>query len=430
MPFKNKIRLPFFLSRPQYPVDENIYRRSDGVRRVTKSIVSKEMNAMTDWLPEQWHERLNIALRHDEVNVTSQIFSGSIRINGTYDIEWLETQNYPIAIARFKAFDETFNASNAACASCDDVSQLILVDDQFGAALLEGVFYNINVASNDKIYCPNPVFAIVSFASDYILNPAIDANGLLTFEVLIPVASVGNIELVRYSVDCGDGQIEEASVFGSISGSLTAQCEPITNLAVAFVPDPMPVAMSATWDAPAIAPANGYNFKLYKYLGSLPTLVTSGNVDVQPLIINSLDYDQKYRVNIAAVCGIGDESPDVQLQFTTPKETGNALAIILELEDTDVGGGLVMLQVRATIPGGLTFTGDIHVINGEMTKYSPTFHVYPFSITIASGLDQAVSGEITTVPVDHLAQITGAEVDPTSMHETISGDLYDLSLTF
>ena len=47
----NRVRLPFYLSKPQYPAEEDIYLKGNGRRVVLKSIVSKVMDGRTDYMP-------------------------------------------------------------------------------------------------------------------------------------------------------------------------------------------------------------------------------------------------------------------------------------------------------------------------------------------------------------------------------------------
>src|SRR6187401_2474321 len=162
----NRIRIPFHLGKPQYPAEEDIYLKGNGRRVVLKSIVSKVMDGKTEYMPSKLHERLTIALRHDEVNVESQDFTGSIRMAGAYDIAWIDFLDYPVAQATFKAFEEEFVARSNKCDICERAGNLTLVDDSFEENILEGTENEINVSENDDICCDSPVFSIESFDTD------------------------------------------------------------------------------------------------------------------------------------------------------------------------------------------------------------------------------------------------------------------------
>lgn len=151
MPFANRVRLPFYLSRPQFPVDEDVYLKANGTRRVLKSIVSKEYEATTDYMPQSVHERLAIALRHDSVKVEGEKVEAYIRINGAYAIEWQDFMDYPVAMARFKALEEAFVARNTKCETCEPAASPTCDAPDFlpGQFTLEEIEpYNIRMTAN------------------------------------------------------------------------------------------------------------------------------------------------------------------------------------------------------------------------------------------------------------------------------------------
>ena len=58
MTFKNRIRLPFYLSRPQFPDEKNIFRLANGVAKVQSIVIRKVYEGETDYLTEDQHQRL------------------------------------------------------------------------------------------------------------------------------------------------------------------------------------------------------------------------------------------------------------------------------------------------------------------------------------------------------------------------------------
>lgn len=66
----NLIRLPAYLRKPNFPIEEKIYKKSDGTYRRQFATVEKEWEAVTDYYPEWLHERIVIALKHDHVLIT------------------------------------------------------------------------------------------------------------------------------------------------------------------------------------------------------------------------------------------------------------------------------------------------------------------------------------------------------------------------
>lgn len=114
----NRVRLSFHLSRPQYLDEEEVYIRSGGDIDVLSSVTKKEFEGETDFMPDELHERLKIALSSDAVRVESSKYTGGIRKNGNYQIEW-DDENEGEAPASFKAFATPYNVRNSNCADCE-----------------------------------------------------------------------------------------------------------------------------------------------------------------------------------------------------------------------------------------------------------------------------------------------------------------------
>ena len=114
----NKIRLPFYLSKPQYKTDRSIYFKSTGAAKVTKSVTHKEYEGHTDHVPDEVHEKLNIALNHEVVFVDSGQYVGEVRISEDYEIKWPEVNDELDAPADFKVFATPYEASLNNCADC------------------------------------------------------------------------------------------------------------------------------------------------------------------------------------------------------------------------------------------------------------------------------------------------------------------------
>jgi len=307
----NRVRLPFYLSKPQYPAEEDIYLKGNGVRVVLKSIVSKVMDGKTDYMPYKLHERLTIALRHDEVNVESEDFTGSIRMSGAYDIAWQEFLNYPVAPANFKAFEEEFVARSNKCDICNPSENLSLEDDSFESNLDEGTEYSINVATNDNICCDSPVFSIESFDTDYIDTIDITQLGVVTLTLKAPLDSAADKLLFTYKVTCGNGSEETANVYGTVEGSNTPLCEAPSGLSLSIV-DPSSAEIHAEWTAPGSPPTDGYEWILYDETGTI--VISSGTTADTFVNINSLDCDTTYKFKVRSICDLG--TSDVSAYLT------------------------------------------------------------------------------------------------------------------
>jgi hypothetical protein len=261
-------------------VDEEIYLKANGKRVVLRAIISKELIGKTDWMPQQWHERLNIALRHDTVNIENTKFNAGLRISGAYDIDWQDFLDYPLAPATFKAFEEEFAARNNRCDTCEEFEQLTVNDDTIFGTLTCGATYVFDPTENDAFCCTNAIFSIVSYNATYIDTISIDsATGVVTFTLKDGYNDVITANLFVYQVQCGT-ETKTGTVEARISceGGLT--CEAPQNLElIATQHIGGTYNILASWDAPAGgAPACGYHWQLTRINNDMTeTLIASGS---------------------------------------------------------------------------------------------------------------------------------------------------------
>jgi len=92
----NLVRLPMYLRKPVFPTEEKVFKKSDGTYKRQWAMVEKEWDVVTDYLPEWMHEMLIIALKHDNVEVTSPdagLTSETLTQLGSYDIQWQEKED-------------------------------------------------------------------------------------------------------------------------------------------------------------------------------------------------------------------------------------------------------------------------------------------------------------------------------------------------
>ncbi|MBK7882491.1 MAG: fibronectin type III domain-containing protein [Chitinophagaceae bacterium] len=114
----NKVRLPIYISRPQLKTDQSIYSRSNGIINILKATKKKEYEGETENLTEGMHEKIDIALDHDHVHITTKHYTGGIRKTGDYEIEWTKFLDYPIAPAQFKVLATPYSVKNDNCEVC------------------------------------------------------------------------------------------------------------------------------------------------------------------------------------------------------------------------------------------------------------------------------------------------------------------------
>lgn len=99
----NLVRLPMFLKKPTYPTEERVNRQSNGQYKRQSTIIEKEWDVDVDYIPEWMHQMLVVALKHDNVVITSPdagLTAQALTQIGSYDINWLKDDIY--AMANFK----------------------------------------------------------------------------------------------------------------------------------------------------------------------------------------------------------------------------------------------------------------------------------------------------------------------------------------
>ncbi len=318
--FKNRVRLPFFLSAPQFPSERSIFTKSDGSSKVLSVFIKKTYQGKTDQIPEDWHRKLIIALSHDEVTIEDNRFLSDVVLDSNYEIEWEEFLNKPIASSKFTFSVTPFNLSNSNCKSCDEISQLSLVDDVIDTVFEAGTTNTLpTVLDNDSICCYPITVSIVYYNTTFFDSVSVNDAGIITFKVKASVPVINNLLLATYRVTCPNGDYDEADVFVNITGSST-ECVPVTNILPIITPSDGS-KYGFAWDEPSPAPSGGYDWELYLQ-SDLLTPVQSGNVPsgTDNLLITGLSDDTDYIFIIYSHCS-GGLSLGVQYSFTTPITT-------------------------------------------------------------------------------------------------------------
>lgn len=76
--------LPLRLHSPQYKQSEEVYEKLDGENVVLFSASSKEYELETEYLPEEWHDRIMLILQCDHVYINDK----SVHKSGDYSVDW------------------------------------------------------------------------------------------------------------------------------------------------------------------------------------------------------------------------------------------------------------------------------------------------------------------------------------------------------
>lgn len=320
MAFRNRVRLPMQLHSAQFPEERNIFRKANGATHTLSVVVRKQYELETDFLPEKWHERLKMALAHDTVMWEGERYLGEISQDGDYNIEWPDgVLHYPLAKAAAKVQVTPFEATNDNCQSCEEATQLVLEDDNYGT-MEEETEYQINVPDNDSICCWPATFSLVSFNSDYLTAASIDAQtGVLAVTTGADLVSVNGLLIATYRVTCPNGGYDDADVYANISGSQVGCLAPIDLGHSAGTP----YTHSFVWEDGGSSPTL-YDYEIYE--GSLPvgSPIMSGSIpDLAIADLEGFESGTTYYFQVRSACDEANTSNWVGVSFTQPFAAGS-----------------------------------------------------------------------------------------------------------
>lgn len=323
MAFHNRSRLPFYITRPQFPEERNVFRLADGRTKVQSVIVRKVFDGETDWLPAEIHERLKIALAHDNVTIEGYRYLTGVGVvaEAEYNIQWnTALLDYPLAKADFKVEVTPFNVTNDNCMSCEEATQLALEDDTITGpydSLEEGSTTEYNVFANDSICCSPFTAEIVEINSLYVDSATIDAGSGIVEIILHATTPPGtNVNLLTYRVTCPNGGYDDADVFANVSGSEEA-CLPPGALDAGTVSE---TGATPNWfDLPTPLP-DSYNYNLY-LSSDLLTPIDSGNTNQTSVNYTNLTPGTCYTFYVQSVCPGGGISEFISIEFCTGGES-------------------------------------------------------------------------------------------------------------
>jgi hypothetical protein len=116
----NRVRLPFYLKKPQLQDEETVYVKSRGAIQRLKSVTKKEFEGVVEMLPFDQHEKLKAALSHDNVWTDGKHYTGGISKSAAYEIGYIDFMDLATAPASFKAMATPYNWRNSNCADCGE----------------------------------------------------------------------------------------------------------------------------------------------------------------------------------------------------------------------------------------------------------------------------------------------------------------------
>lgn len=316
MAFKNRVRLPFYLTRPQLPDERNVFRLADGSVKISSIVQRKTFEGETDYMPIELHERLKIALSHDEVTIEGQRYLGGVALDGDYSIAWQNFRDYPLGKGDFKVQVSPYPFNNDNCQSCEQASQLDLQDDTITGAydsISEGGSATYNVFQNDTICCKPVVAEITQINDDYIETASINEFGILNITLHATTPTQNNVDLLTYRVTCPDGSYDEAHVFANVSGSLEV-CQPPGSIDTGTITQ---TEATPNWfDIPTPAPVS-YNWKL-TFKENTITVLRSGNTTDTSVFLEDLESGACYTFFVQSVCEDDSLSDFISIDICTP----------------------------------------------------------------------------------------------------------------
>jgi hypothetical protein len=114
---RNAIRLPMYASNPAFDIEQKTYVRSNGERTKVFARLAKKYKFVTDFLTEELHQKLVVALNHDTVLIAT---STNYQLECTFENEY--NQDFPSIMqgmnvwpADFQVYETPFNEINNNC---------------------------------------------------------------------------------------------------------------------------------------------------------------------------------------------------------------------------------------------------------------------------------------------------------------------------
>jgi|GEM_PF-3237590 len=320
MAYRNRIRLPLTIDRPQYKEVRDVYRRADGKSIVQSVVISKILQGATDWWPGTWHEAFKIALASDQTTIETSEYFGDVVQNGDYQINWQDRFNRRTAPAEFKVEVSPFDATNSNCQTCEEVTQLSLTDDDWSQTtpytrtpLNEGSTTVRDVTTNDDICCYPVAFSIIYYNADIVQSAVISSLGVVTMVLKTPLADANGLKLATYRATCPNGGYDEADIYADIDGSIPACLAP-TDPAINTISGD---GARAVWNEPSIPPALGYHWQLFRQDSPGAPFLEGDALGLTVLFTSVLSSGTAYIFYVQSKCDPDTVSNYVSVNFTT-----------------------------------------------------------------------------------------------------------------
>jgi hypothetical protein len=365
----NRVRLPLYLTKPQMPVKKKTYRLSAGkIKRLTSEI-EKEYIGETEHFPQWMHEKLIVALNHDECNIYCTMYSGSIDVS-EYKIDW--TDMVCRAPASFKAIAAPFSIRNSNCADCE-------------AIIIPVVCAEVNGIDTEESWL-DPNWEIAINGVNYVTTPTPGANQTIEIQYREKF-SLGAYTIAGTIVCAPDGSLVSTPNPFLITGipdswrgveiktinrcnnaefiaNVDNPCETLSGLIASGIDEGATWGVEVTDVVYSLWPAFGVHKTLtvsYREYGSVGAYIAAGTIDIvvsagfvvtmvpDPFVITGLSAAwEKVEVKVE----YGDCDKEKIQVFSTPLATCTPVAEVFAGDITDTSATMSWERVIPT-PTGL-----------------------------------------------------------------------------
>ncbi len=111
---KNKLWFPMYTYKSGYPEDRKIYLKSNKSYKLLKASIEKEWEAFVNYMPDKIHDRIVVAMAHDNVYFLNATINDFVFKKDAYDIDWDDNVLVDVATAKFHV-EHQFAGRNSNC---------------------------------------------------------------------------------------------------------------------------------------------------------------------------------------------------------------------------------------------------------------------------------------------------------------------------
>jgi len=339
----NRARIPMYLNRPQFQDDESVYVKSNGQRKLLKSVTRKEYQGQTEMLTDQWHDRIKYALSHDSVHIWGYHFTGGISKNGNYERDWPDFMDFEGSVGKFKVLASPYNWRNSNCEECqpyeDTPSEentcnvvtsdvLIMDDDQVpGQNWRYSAIWNHSSQPNEVLWS----YSVDGGATWQIIPNILDVEPIPLDQLHYDLGAAEKQDhMLRITPKCANG-IEGTPGIGNYVAEDNAGCQAIDHIDIVNITT---TEAEFSWPKVTPTPAGGYDWRLY----IMGLLRDSGNTwnpgDPITLHLTGLTPGMHYSLRVRSHCSDDSVSEWRNKSFDTQNPPTNVT--IHPLSDVDI----------------------------------------------------------------------------------------------